>query len=65
MTSTPLLSSLHLPEDIPGLSLSLKQALAQAIMLKRQKIIADSMQALDDKTNEMLKKNAQNSVAQS
>ena len=42
-----------------------KQALAQAIMLKRQKIIADSMQALDEKTNEMLKKNAQNTVAQS
>ena len=34
-------------------------------MLKRQKIIADSMQALDEKTNEMLKKNAQNTVAQS
>ena len=28
MTDTPLLSSLHLPEDIPGLSLSLKLALA-------------------------------------
>ncbi len=42
-----------------------KQALAQAIMLKRQRIIADSMQALDEKTNEMLKKNAQNTVAQS
>ena len=42
-----------------------KQALVQAIMLKRQKIIADSMQALDEKTNEMLKKNAQNTVAQS
>ena len=42
-----------------------KQALAQAIMLKRQKIIADSMQSLDEKTNEMLKKNAQNTVAQS
>lgn len=41
-----------------------KQALAQAIMLKRQKIIADSMQALDEKTNEMLKKNAQNTVEQ-
>ena len=39
--------------------------LPQAIMLKRQKIIADSMQALDEKTNEMLKKNAQNTVAQS
>ena len=42
-----------------------KQALAQAIMLKRQKIIAASMQALDEKTNEMRKKNAQNTVAQS
>ena len=42
-----------------------KQALAQAIMLKRQRIIADSMQALDEKTNEMLKKNAQNTVNQS
>ncbi len=42
-----------------------KQALAQAIMLKRQRIIADSMQALDEKTNEMLKKNAQNTVEQS
>lgn len=42
-----------------------KQALAQAIMLKRQRIIADSMQALDEKTNEMLIKNAQNTVSQS
>ena len=39
-----------------------KQALAQAIMLKRQKIQAESMAALDEKTNEMLIKNAQNSV---
>jgi uncharacterized protein YaaN involved in tellurite resistance len=39
-----------------------KQALAQAIMLKRQKIQAESMAALDEKTNEMLVKNAQNSV---
>ncbi len=39
-----------------------KQALAQAIMLKRQKIQAESMAALDEKTNEMLLKNAQNSV---
>lgn len=31
MTDTPLLSSLHLPEDIPGLSPSLKQALAQEL----------------------------------
>lgn len=42
-----------------------KQALAQAIMLKRQKIQAESMAALDAKTNEMLLKNAQNTVAQS
>lgn len=39
-----------------------KQALAQAIMLKRQKIQAESMAALDKKTNEMLIKNAQNTV---
>ena len=39
-----------------------KQALAQAIMLKRQKIQADSMAALDAKTNEMLIKNARNTV---
>ncbi|MCI9527051.1 MAG: toxic anion resistance protein [Lachnospiraceae bacterium] len=39
-----------------------KQALAQAILLKRQKIQAESMAALDKKTNEMLIKNAQNSV---
>ncbi len=42
-----------------------KQALAQAIMLKRQKIQAESMKALDEKTNEMLIKNAQNTVEQS
>lgn len=42
-----------------------KQALAQAIMLKRQKIQADSLAALDEKTNEMLIKNAQNTVEQS
>lgn len=41
-----------------------KQALSQAILLKRQKIQADAMQALDDKTNEMLIRNAQNTVAQ-
>ena len=39
-----------------------KQALAQAIMLKRQKIQAEAMSALDKKTNEMLIKNAQNTV---
>lgn len=42
-----------------------KQALAQAIMLKRQKIQADAMSALDEKTNELLVKNARNTVEQS
>lgn len=42
-----------------------KQALAQAIMLKRQKIQADAISALDKRTNEMLVKNAKNSVEQS
>ncbi len=42
-----------------------KQSLAQAIMLKRQKIQAESLAALDEKTNEMLIKNAQNTVEQS
>lgn len=42
-----------------------KQALAQALMLKRQKIQADAMSALDEKTNEMLIKNARNTVEQS
>lgn len=42
-----------------------KQALAQAIMLKRQKIQAESMAALDEKTNEMLIRNAQNTAEQS
>ena len=41
-----------------------KQTLAQAIMLKRQRIQAESMAALDEKTNEMLIKNAQNSAEQ-
>ena len=39
-----------------------KQALAQAILLKRQKIQAEAMSELDKKTNEMLIKNAQNTV---
>lgn len=42
-----------------------KQALAQAIMLKRQKIQADAISALDQKTNELLIRNAQNTVEQS
>ncbi|MEE5992787.1 MAG: toxic anion resistance protein [Oscillospiraceae bacterium] len=41
-----------------------KQALAQAILLKQQKIQADAMSALDEKTNELLIKNAQNTVDQ-
>ncbi len=42
-----------------------KQALAQAILLKRQRIQAEAMSALDEKTNEMLLKNARNTVEQS
>ena len=41
-----------------------KKALAQAVMLKRQRIQANAMKALDDKTNELLLKNAQNTVDQ-
>lgn len=41
-----------------------KQSLAQAVMLKRQRIQADAMKALDDKTNELLLKNATNTVEQ-
>ena len=39
-----------------------KQALAQAVMLKRQRIQAEAMSALDEKTNEMLIRNASNTV---
>ena len=42
-----------------------KQALAQAMLLKRQRIQADAMAALDEKTNELLIKNARNTVEQS
>lgn len=42
-----------------------KQALSQAILLKRQRIQAEAMSALDEKTNEMLIKNAQNTAMQS
>lgn len=42
-----------------------KQALAQAILLKRQKLQAEAMTVLDEKTNEMLIKNAQNTAQQS
>lgn len=42
-----------------------KQSLAQAVMLKRQKVQADAMSALDQKTNELLVKNATNTVEQS
>lgn len=42
-----------------------KQALAQAIMLKRQRLQAEAISALDEKTNEMLVKNARNTVEQS
>ncbi|AKL95894.1 resistance protein [Clostridium aceticum] len=42
-----------------------KSGLIQAIAIKRQKIQADAMRALDEKTNEMLLKNAQNIAGQS
>ena len=42
-----------------------KQALAQAILLKRQRIQAEAMSALDEKTNEMLLRHAQNTEDQS
>ena len=42
-----------------------KQALAQAILLRRQRIQAEAMSALDEKTNEMLLRNAQNTADQS
>lgn len=42
-----------------------KQGLVQAVMLKRQKIQAEALSELDKKTNEMLIKNAKNTVEQS
>lgn len=42
-----------------------KNGLIQAISLKKQKLVSDSMQALDDVTNELLLRNAQNTAAQS
>ena len=39
-----------------------KQGLTQAVLVKKQKLQAESMNALDEKTNEMLMKNAQNIV---
>ncbi|WCK57275.1 toxic anion resistance protein (plasmid) [Aneurinibacillus sp. Ricciae_BoGa-3] len=41
-----------------------KQALAQSIMLKRQAVQAKAITALDEKTNELLTRNAENTVAQ-
>lgn len=41
-----------------------KQALAQAMLLKQQKMQAEALSALDEKTNEMLLKNAKNTVQQ-
>lgn len=41
-----------------------KQALAQAMLLKRQRIQADAIAALDERTNEMLLKNAKNTMEQ-
>lgn len=42
-----------------------KQCLTQAILLKKQELQAQSLKALDDKTNELLLKNAQNVSRQS
>lgn len=42
-----------------------KQCLIQAIQLKRQEIQAKSIQQLDEKTNELLIRNAQNTATQS
>ena len=42
-----------------------KNGLVQAVALKRQKHVADSMQALDDVTNDLLKRNAQMTKEQS
>ena len=42
-----------------------KQSLNQAITLKRQKIQSQAMAALDEKTNELLLRNAQNTAMQS
>lgn len=42
-----------------------KNGLVQAIALKKQKIVADSMEALDNATNELLLRNAQNTASQS
>lgn len=41
-----------------------KQSLTQAVLLKRQHIQSKAMQVLDEKTNEMLVKNAKNTVEQ-
>ncbi len=41
-----------------------KQSLAQAIMLKRQRLQAEALSELDKKTNEMILKNASNTVEQ-
>ncbi len=42
-----------------------KQCLAQAIILKRQEIQAKSLKQLDDKTNELIMRNAQSTARQS
>lgn len=42
-----------------------KQCLSQAILLKKQELQAKSLKALDDKTNELLLRNAQNVTTQS
>ena len=41
-----------------------RQALAQNILLKRQKLQSDALAALDQRTNALLQKNARNATAQ-
>lgn len=69
MIKTMQVSNIHLVRKINSAFIItlpvFKQALAQAIMLKRQKLQADSLSALDERTNEMLLKNAQNTASQS
>ena len=66
MLKTMQFSNMHLVRKINSAFIItlpvFKQALSQAILLKRQKIQAEAMSALDQKTNEMLIKNAQNTA---
>ena len=65
MIKTMEFSNMNLVRKINSAFIITLPVFKQAILLKRQKIQADAMAALDAKTNEMLLKNAQNTVAQS